>query len=775
MLRKTLSFLTVLLLVATASWAQQPSQDSLRPRSVGVVLSGGGAKGLYHIGVLEALEESGVPIDYVAGTSMGSIVAAMYAAGYSPKEMRKIVNSGVVKEWVSGRINPKYNPYYRQIGRTPAFISVRLNLTGKGKRLNVRNLLSSTPIEMALIDLFAPASAAAKGDFNDLMVPFLCVASDMNAREPVVIRNGDLPQAVRSSMSIPLVFTPMEVDSMLLFDGGIYDNFPWRPLDVGFRPDLIIGSICTSGNVPPKENSSIIDQALMLAMHDTDYELPKGRSVTIRRAVDINMLDFDNPGAVMDAGYADAMEAMPQIKERITGHWKPEDYKARRDEFRAKCQPLVFGDYDFEGLAEAPEAYIRDLIKVDRRTPGKQRPMNFEQLRNNLYSVLAGGNFTMDFPMVTLDTLSGRYIFKATFHTKPSFKITIGGNLSSTAFNQFYLGVSYETIGRIGQQFNADLFLGPLHTWGSLGGRTDFYMWKPVFLDYSYNFAVESFNHGSFGNVTNVRNTRQVKNSESFFSGAVGMPISQRGVFLVRANAGHVNYHYDSEKIETKEDDHSRYSFFGLKAELARNTLDMYLYPRTGSELDLSGIFVVGRDKYEPVDANKFISRITRRWYGARFKGTKYFKIPGCTWFSLGASMDGVVTNHPQFTTQGATVMSMPAFAPLPHAQMVYMPDFRAKRFIAGGIMPTFDIMPNFFLRTSVYGLLRDKRDFVPGMPDGTVDHRWHFIADASLVYHTPIGPVSLSLTKYDLRDWKNMYLTFNFGYAIFAPKGTFY
>ena len=148
MLRKTLSFISVLLLGAGAAGAQNPETPAARPRTVGVVMSGGGAKGLYHIGVLEALEENGVPIDYVAGTSMGSIIAAMYAAGYSPAEMRAIVNSGVVKEWVSGRIDPnKYMAYYRQVGSNPAFLSLRIDVESpSGKRLRVpRNLISSTP------------------------------------------------------------------------------------------------------------------------------------------------------------------------------------------------------------------------------------------------------------------------------------------------------------------------------------------------------------------------------------------------------------------------------------------------------------------------------------------------------------------------------------------------------------------------------------------------------------------------------------------------------
>ena len=258
MLRKIGSFVGMLLLLSLPAEAG----------TVGVVLSGGGAKGLYHIGVLEALEQNGIPIDCVAGTSMGSIIAAMYAAGYSPAEMRTIVSSGVVKEWVSGRIDPnRYMDYYRQLGGTPSFLSVRVNLGNPaGERVQFpTNLISSTQVDLALTELFAPATAASDGDFNRLMVPFLCVASDMNHRRPVVIRSGNLSEAVRSSMSIPLVFKPMAIDSMLLYDGGIFDNFPWKPLDAEFAPDLIVGSICTAGNTPPSEQSSLLDQAFLLA------------------------------------------------------------------------------------------------------------------------------------------------------------------------------------------------------------------------------------------------------------------------------------------------------------------------------------------------------------------------------------------------------------------------------------------------------------------------------------------------------------------------------
>ena len=124
MLRKIVVFIAFYSMI----WVQVSAQ------SVGVVMSGGGAKGLYHIGVLQALEQEGIPIDYIGGTSMGSIIAGMYAAGYSPEQMREIVASGEVKTWVSGKIDSNYGAFYRQFDKAPSFFSVRLNAKDKKGR-----------------------------------------------------------------------------------------------------------------------------------------------------------------------------------------------------------------------------------------------------------------------------------------------------------------------------------------------------------------------------------------------------------------------------------------------------------------------------------------------------------------------------------------------------------------------------------------------------------------------------------------------------------------
>ena len=767
----------VVLLVFQTSITPLYAATSVRQGGVGLVLSGGGAKGLYHIGVLEALEESGVPIDYVAGTSMGSIIAAMYASGYSPAEMRAIVLSGEVQQWVSGRIDPsRYKPYYRRMDNSPSFINLWLDLSSPDKKFRLpSSLISSTQVDMALLELFTTASTAAGGDFSQLMVPFLCVAADMNERKPVTLTEGSLPEAIRASMAIPLAFKPVKSGEHFFYDGGIYDNFPWQALDERYHPSLLIGSICTSGNRVPNEDDSLIDQALLFAMGDTDYTLPEGRSVTVRRAIEAGMLDFDEAEPIMNAGYADAMKQMPRILEQVSVSWSQEQYEARRKAFRERCPELIFKNYEITTANEERTAYIRDYMRADLHGPGRQRPMNFDYLRDNIYAILTGGDYKMDIPEATYDSLRQGYTFKAHLSARPNFKLTIGGNLSSTAFNQVYIGVNYQTFGRTSNRFGADLYLGPTYTWGTVGGRLDFYLNDPFFLTYGYTFSVKNFRHGSFGRISRINNTLPVKMSDSFGSLGLGFRLTHHSVVEVKAHGGHSNFHYYPDLSNIEQSDHSRFFFMGVKGDVARNTLDKYLYPTRGSDLRFSMIYISGRDKLKPYNYDRFTSGEHRDWFGGRFQWTKVFDMPSVSWFSLGLNVDAVYTNHPSFATQGATLLSMPSYEPIPHARKIFMPDFRANRFVAGGINPTFDLMPNFFLRTGFYAMYRSKNYFEQGSVVGWEDKQLHYISELSLVYHTPIGPVNLSMIKYDLDSWKNAYLMFNFGYPLFAPKGTFY
>lgn len=767
-MHKFFSFLTAFLLLTGGVSAQR----------VGVVMSGGGAKGLYHIGVLQALEENGIPIDYVAGTSMGSIIAGMYAAGYSPAQMREIVASGVVREWVSGNIDPSCVPYYRRNVSSPSFFSIRLRLRethdeGPVGRFRLpSSLISSTRIDLALTELFTPASTAASGDFRQLMVPFLCVASDLNSRRPVVLRSGDLGMAIRSSMSIPLAFEPVRIDSMLLYDGGIYDNFPWKPLDETFSPDFLIGSQCTAGNKSIDQSSSLINQAFGLAMTITDYDLPSDRSLTIARAVEANMLDFSDPEAIIEAGYQDALAQIPALRERIGRTVSAAQIEERRASFLAKCPPLVLDRYQVDGLNKGQTAYVRNLLHLDR-TSNQERTMSFDHFRNNYFSVMGvGGEFTGEYPLLHYDSLRRRYDVGLKMSARTNSRVSIGGNISSTAFNQAFIGFEYHRIRRVSQRFSVGVYVGPIYAMGFAEGRTHFfYLKKPFVLNYSINFAVKGFRHGYFGNLTKIDNVRQMKSSEGDISLGIGMPLGHNGLLSLQTNAAMTDYNYYHTlraNIEN-ETDRTRLLYSATKLEIIRSTLDKPFYPRRGSELSFSTIFVGARERYKPF-GERHTDPAYHHWFGARARGSKYWDVPSVKWFSIGVDGEAVWSSHPQLGNPTATRMSMPSYQPIAHSQMSYMPDLHARSYLAGGVMPTFDLFPNFFLRMSFYAMWRDQK---PHKPTGGPSMQ--YIGDLSLVYHTPIGPVSLSLTKYGIGNWRNMYLTFNFGYAIFAPSGKFY
>lgn len=761
-LKILLTTLLVLLLTPTAKGQQ-----------VGVVMSGGGAKGLYHVGVLKALEEGGVPIDYVAGTSMGAIVGSLYAAGYSPEEMEAIVATGQIKAWVSGKIDSHHRYYYREIGNVPPMFSIHLgfksNKEGR-KRLQLPNsLISSTQIDMALVGLLTPASEAAKRNFDHLFVPYRCVAADMNARQAVVLRDGDLAAAVRASMSIPLAFQPMQRDSMLLYDGGVYNNFPWRELDHDFNPDLIIGSICTDSKRYVDEQSGLMDQGMMFMMNKTDYTMPEERSVTIERAVPVGMLDFDRAMEIIAWGYEDTKAKLPEILARIEKQRTKQEVQQRREAFRESCRPLIFDHYTIKGVNNAKTNYARDFLEVDEfnrwgALRGEEQILPFEQFRDNLYSIVGGGDFTTEFPQVSYNPETDRYELAMVLKYKPSFKVMIGGNISSTPFNQAYIGLRYQLINRVAQTFYGDLYVGPVYSSGSVGGRTDFFMREPFFLDYSFNFSAKNLRHGNFGALSEVSNTEQVRRNELFGSLTFGLPLTRRSLISLRMNGGNINFRYPALNENESPQDHTRYSYVAGKIEIARNTLDKALYPTRGSHLSLSGIGVWGRDKYDAHDNSYFSTNEERSWLGARFKWDTYWPI--ASWFTLGLNIDAVATNQPDFTNSRATHMARPCYQPIPHANMVYMADFHAKRYVAGGVMPTFRFTPSFLFRAGFYTMFRDRE---------SSRSEWHYISEASLIYHTSLGPVSLSLTKYELDSWDNMYLMFNFGYAIFAPRGTFY
>lgn len=232
---------SLLLFVASLQFSMAQNAP-VRPK-VGVVLAGGGARGLAHIKALQVIEESGVPIDLIVGNSMGSIVAGLYAAGYSPAELLQIVEN---TQWMELLLdNPDYGKSLLSAKKANQNYLLRIALdkeikstsVGKGGMIKGRNLLRLfESLTKGLPDSIS---------FNDLSIPFACLATDAITGQEVDLHSGSLIQAIRASMAIPGAFTPVRMDSLLLVDGFVVNNFP-VDLAKKMGADIVIGVDITS-------------------------------------------------------------------------------------------------------------------------------------------------------------------------------------------------------------------------------------------------------------------------------------------------------------------------------------------------------------------------------------------------------------------------------------------------------------------------------------------------------------------------------------------------
>ena len=736
--------------------------DSVQPISgtVGLVLSGGGAKGLYHIGVIRALEENNIPIDYVSGTSMGAIIAALYASGYSVEEMTELVTSGIVERWVSGRIDDKYSFLYNERRGSPNMVSIyadvkRDTLSGKGgvDMLLPHAFVSTAQIDMALIELFAAASEASGGDFDRLMVPFRCIASDMNAHVGVEMREGNLPLAVRASMAYPALFRPVtDEKGRVLVDGGCYDNFPWRVLAKDFQPDFIIGAYCVDGDDPVTESSRLERQVMALVTVPTDYSLPEENGLLVGRDVEVGLLDFAAGSRTIQSGYDDMMARMPELLARFTTRRERSEVDERRRAYRATLPELIFGEGLFTGLDAREELYAKTILNFEqpRKDSLHRKGSKFKDIRDRYYSLLSTGDFEINsFPIVHYDSTYNDFSIRFDLSTKPELRFSIGGNLSSTAYNQFYLGMNHRSFGRTAQTAFLDMTLGPVSAIVRGGGRTVFLKRTPMYLDYTIQMNRRSTLHGTYGNITPAHSDLEVRTIEPFASFAWGIATTRKSFLELGMHGG---FHFIAYEADYEPDviaTHDRFRFAAARVLFQRSSLNKMLYPTRGNRLALSVVGVTGRDRWEDemYFAYENLGSENRSWVGAKLEWEHYPSNWKKLWFSMGYSLEAVYTTHPDFGNPYSTILTAPRYTPLPHAKMIFMPQFYANRYAAVGLMPTFSLAKNFYLRGGFYALLRDP--FI-------ADEYLYYMSDLSFVYHTRVGAVSLSVTKYDINSWDN-------------------
>ncbi|PZW79276.1 NTE family protein [Pseudomonas sp. 2848] len=290
--------------------------ETARPK-IGLVLSGGAARGLAHIGVLKALEEQGVRIDAIAGTSMGAVVGGLYASGYSIAELEKLATTLDWQQALSDAPPRKDVPFRRKQDDRDFLVKQKLSFRDDGSLGLPLGVIQGQNLALLLESKLA--HAADVRDFDKLPIPFRAVATDITSGEKVIFRRGHLPQVIRASMSIPAVFAPVELDGRLLVDGGMTDNIPLdvvREMGVDMAIVVDIGTPLRNR----KQLATVVDvlnqSITLMTRRNSEEQLASLRREDILVQPPLSafgVTDFGRAQDMIDAGYRATRALDPRL------------------------------------------------------------------------------------------------------------------------------------------------------------------------------------------------------------------------------------------------------------------------------------------------------------------------------------------------------------------------------------------------------------------------------------------------------------------------------
>ena len=746
-------------------------------QKVGLVLSGGGAKGMTHIGIIRALEENNIPIDYITGTSMGAIVGSLYAMGYSPDDMEKMLKSPDFKKWYSsGGIEEEYMYYFKMNPTTPEFINIQLSKMKMAKKVKTRFLPSSVvdPMHMNIVfmELYAQATAKCRGNFDQLFVPFRCVASDIYNKRPLIMSNGDLGDAVRASMSFPGMFKPIEIDSVLAYDGGIYDNFPVSTMIKDFNPDIIIGSVVSSNPSKPKEGD-IMSQLENMIMQKTDYSIPDSLGIMMTfKYTDVGLMDFDRYDELHDIGYNRTIQIMDSIKQRISRRTSYRILERKRIDFKRDMPELKFRKIIIHGTNEQQKKYIMRGFHANDNDI-----FSLEDLRRGYFRLLSDNMITEIIPHAVYDYIDNTFTLVLNVKIAEDISVRIGGNVGSNGANQIYLGASYHNLGQYSKEFALEGQLGQIYNNFQVTGRIDLPTEVPT--SYKMVLSLSSFDYqGQTKNFINQINSPVFnKKDEKFIKAYINMPfLSKHKAEFGLGAATLTDQYFQTNVIDFTNSarDKSSYNILGGSVALEGNTLDSKLYSVSGKKERLAANIYLGNEKFRQgmgTDPYNGEFEYTQAWLQISYELEKYFRISRKV--SLGSYLHAYYSSRNFSNNYRATMMQAGEFSPTTHSKITYNEAFRANQFAGVGLIPIYKFNSMIQARLGIYG-------FVPFFPIncnelnkatyGKMFSKFEYLGDLSVVVRLPFGSVSAYLNYYS-SPGKNWNAGISLGWQIFGER----
>ncbi|EJF11538.1 patatin-like phospholipase family protein [Pontibacter sp. BAB1700] len=765
-LRNTLSYLLLLALLTsrpTAGYAQK----------VALVLSGGGAKGIAHVGVLKALEENNIPIDYIVGTSMGGIVGALYAAGYSPAEIEYLIHTEAFQAWATGKPEQNYTYNFASPDPNPSLLKLHVALDSAFQAKLTSNLVNDASLNFALAQLLSQPAARAGYDFDKLMVPYRCVAADIFTQQQVILRKGQLADAVRATLTVPLFYKPIRIEKRLLFDGGLYNNFPVDVARNDFNPDIIIGvnvSSKTYSEYPyDKDDFDLAYTLLYAMMSNSDSTALHEKDIYLQPELgNLTSLDFKNVEDFFAAGYKEANTNMEQILQKIKRRVGPEQLSAKREKFRSGFQPHAFRNVEIQGLKRNQQGFVERFFRSSQGDG-----YTIQEVKTGYFRLAAIDNFRNLYPTMRYDNKAKTYDLLLNVKKEDGLKIALGGVLASRPIDNIYAGLEYSVLGRQLYTFAGSFQTGRFYQGAQLRTRIDVPASLPYYVEPAF-----TYNHWNFLSTTGLllerNNLPLLEQTDRNFAVNLGFTNTYKGkLVLSAAYAQHIDRYSNRLEIQRSDTlDRTATSGMTASATFRRGGLNRKQYPSGGRMFTATGRLVSATEKYSPGSTSNAIQELSsdHNWFYGRLLFEDFL---GNGSHRIGYRLEGVISTQPFFSNYRSTLTIAPAFHPLADSRTLFLDRFRAHEFVAGGLQYVYLITPRLEARTEGYVF----QPYRPILQDS--DQQAYYgkkltgtgvAATAAVVYHGILGPAALSLNYYNdqTKEWG---VLFHLGFLLFQNK----
>ncbi len=724
-------------------------------QKVGLVFSGGAAKGLAHIGVLKALEENEIPIDYVVGTSMGGIISGCYAAGMSPEEIEQLVMSEDFLSLINGRLEEGYNYYYNKNDEHASFLKLNLSLDSTLNVLFNNSLANDLSLNFALSERTAQAGAIARNNFDSLFVPLRVVAADIFTQTEVILDRGILGDALRATQTVPFFYNPIRVDGKYLFDGGVYNNFPVDVAQGIFHPDVIIGSNVSSKvyeTYPYGEDEKLISSSLLYMLLDkSDPNRVPASGVYIQPNLkNFSAFDFGRAKGLIDSGYVQTIRQMKEIKAKVTGRRTCESMAANRNQFRNRARPLIANSIRFKNFNSHHQRYLNHFFKNGKR------PLYFSDVKSGYYRLVSDDYFKNIYPSFVYDTTAQGFDFQLSRRPQNNFQVDFGGVIATRSISSIFLGLNYYHFNRALIHAQANFYAGNFYKSAQLKARVDFPNFGQFYIEPETTFNSWNFFEG--GDLIRQYSPTVLNRIDRKFGLSAGIPVGKKyKASLNGAYISNLDQYIDSDTfLSTDTLDKLGLSGTRFGFAITTNTLNRKQYASEGKSFQLTFDWFNLEEHFVP-GSTSYLKKVpeqhARGWFRGRMILEQYLKKG---FYSSGFYFDAAFSNETIFSNYYGTVINAPGFNPIQDSRTLLLQNFRAFNYVSGGWRNVFEIRKNLDFRLEGY-LFKPFGEIVRGAnQEATLNKdiaQIFFAGTAGLVLHTTVGPVSLSVNYYDDKE----------------------